>query len=181
MSYGLPSYILLRALETTLAALAAAATPKGTVITAHDPAQASELLGNAPNSWRLIIGIDDENAVNGEDASLDGLSATEVFVMVQAPIGLPMTAGKQIHRDSTAGIPSILEYAEAARSWMRGITYLHEALPTTCQVCFAWVSTSWVSKQEDGKPPQFARQHTFRVIHRIQSPTDIDPATLTWP
>lgn len=182
MSQGLPSYIILQALESALAALLAAATPPGTVIVASEPAEAQELLGNAPQSWRVIIGVDDEDAEpDSEDRSNTGLSRTEIFAIVQAPVGLPKTAGKQIHRSGTAGAPSILEYAEAVRCMIRGLSFSHDGLPSGCHFTFAWRRSTWATKQEEGRPPQFARQHVFACVHQTATPAQLEAQTLTWP
>lgn len=176
MTGYLPSYVLLENTVNVLRSLVA--DSKGLVVAAHDPAAGLELLHNAPQQWRVIVGLDNEDSP--EDISLKGVSNTEVFTMVQMPGGLGFDPGKQIYATSPSGGPSILEIAEAVRSWMRGLNLQHEAI--NCQIGFSWVSSSWVStKRDENSPLVFARQHNFRIQHLIQPPADVEPTVIIHP
>ena len=86
MTGYLPSYVLLENTVNVLRSLVA--DSKGLVVAAHDPAAGLELLHNAPQQWRVIVGLDNEDSP--EDISLKGVSNTEVFTMVQMPGGIPV-------------------------------------------------------------------------------------------
>jgi hypothetical protein len=175
MSVGVPSYIILRALESSLAALAA--DHKGSVVVAHDPAEAIFMLRNAPQQWRIILGVDDETSA--EDKSYVGTSNTEIYTIIQAGVGLPNTPGAAIHRERTAAGPSVLEIAEAVRCWVRGLNYEH--VDIDCAIQFNWRRSTWATAQEEGKPAQFGRQHIFEIQHRTSAPADLAPAVLNHP
>lgn len=177
MTPGLPCYIVLQALEDTLKPLAA--PYKGQVDMAHDPAHAMEMLANAPQAWRVIVGVDDETSPETNPSGKVGVSETEFFTIIQAGVGLASDAGKQVHRERTGGAPSVLELAEAVRGWMRGIRFEHPDI--YCQSVFAWKRSTWVSWKEDGKPPVFARQHVFTLQHNISAPVDLEPQPISYP
>lgn len=180
MSYGLPSYIIMAALVSALEGMAA--TRKGTVTPAHDPAEAVSLLGNAPQSWDVIVAIDDEdNAEPVIGSGTEGVSDTEFITIVRAGIGLAGKPGKQIYAARAGGSPSVLEIAEAVRSFVRGLVLQHEEI-INCAVNFRWMGSSWVSnKPSDGEPTFYGRQHKFRLQHRIENPALVDPIPLLWP
>ncbi len=178
MSVGLPCYIILGQLVESLTQLAA--PHKGKVVAAHDPAQALDLLANAPESWRIVVGLDDEdNAEDERNTGDTGTSKTEFFTIVQAGIGLASTPGKQIYDSRAGGSPSVLELAEAVRCWMRGLRFQHDNID--CQAGFVWQRSTWVKAQQEGKPVMFGRQHVYRVLHQISTPAQLAPITITYP
>jgi hypothetical protein len=169
MSYGLPCYVILAELVAALTPLAAA--HKGDVVEAHDPAEALELLGNAPPKWRVVVGIDDEDNAEGErrNTGKTGTSVTQFFTIVQTAPGLAAKPSKA----------RLLELAEAVRCWMRGLVFLHNNID--CQTGFVWQKSTWVKAQQEGKPIQFARQHVFDLVHQISNPAALTPITITYP
>lgn len=171
---GLPAHVLLQAVEDALSPLVVA--NKGQTDISCDPAQTLDLLANAPQKWRVLLALDAENSI--EEKSVTGASATTIVAIVQAGIGLNFDPKRDIHRSRAGGSPSLLELAEAVRSWVRGLKLQHPALDQCYG--FSWQSSNWVSAEDEGKPPQFARQHNFEVIHLIQRPTAIDPAVINY-
>lgn len=174
MSQGLPGYHILRLLEDALIPLAS--QHKGSVEVAHDPSEAISWLSNTPNSWRIIIGLDDEDSAESQPSGLVGVSDTEIYVIVQAGVGLSAKPSKEIHRQRGDG-PSILELAEAVRCWMRGLKFLHPDI--YCGgLTFAWKRSSWVSYKDEGKPLFYARQHLFTIRHNISYPAKLPEVAL---
>lgn len=178
MSSGLPAYIILRAIEDTLKPLI---DPHGgKVEVAHDPAQAISLLANAPNGWRVILGIDDEDSAESSPAGMVGVSDTEIYAIIQAGTGLANDAGAQVHRKRSGNSPSVLEIAEAVRGWIRGMQFEHEDIYCGGKT-FAWKRSTWASYAEDGKPVAYARQHVFTVRHNVSSPAAVEPSIINYP
>lgn len=174
MSQGLPAYHILRLLEDTLKPLAA--QHQGVVDVAHDPSEAISWLSNAPNSWRILLGVDDEDSAESTPAGLVGVSDTEIYAIVQAGVGLSVKPSKEIHRQRGDG-PSILELAEAVRCWMRGLNFNHPDI--YCGgVTFAWKRSTWVSFKDEGKPLFYARQHIFTIRHNISYPAQLPPVAI---
>jgi hypothetical protein len=179
MSYGLPSYIILSALVSALETMAAGVTPRGTVVPAHDPAEALDLLANQPQGWRAIVGVDDEdNAEPSLGSGTEGVSNTEFFVIVQAGLGLAAKPGDQIFKRRANSSPSFLEIAEAVRSFVRGITFDAHPDLINCAVNFRWRRSTWVSAAEEGRPKLFARQHVFVLQHRIEAAAEVAPIAI---
>ncbi len=180
MSEGLPSYIIMAALVSALDAFTA--QHKGSVTPAHDPAEAIELLGNAPQGWDVIVSVDDEdNAEPEQSTGGDGISNTEFIFIVRAGIGLAAKPGKQIYDKRAAGSPGVLELAEAVRSFVRGLRFEHEDL-INCAVNFRWRKTTWVSaKRNEGTPVCYGRQHVFVLQHRIELPAALAPVPIIYP
>lgn len=174
MTQGLPAYHLLRILEDSLRALAS--EHKGSVEVAHDPSEAISWLSNAPNAWRIIIGLDDEDSAETSPTGLIGVSDTEIYVIIQAGVGLGAKPSKEIHRQRGEG-PSILELAEATRCWIRGLKISHPDI--YCGgLTFAWKSSTWASYKDEGKPLFYARQHIFTVRHNISYPAKLSEVAI---
>lgn len=173
---GIPIYIIVEALLTILKPLVIGA--KGEIVTVRDPAEAMDQLANAPRSWRVILGVDDETSLE-EPYSQGGFSRSHIFALVQASPGLAMDPGQQIFVSRTGGSPSVLEIAEGVRNWIRGQTLVHPSI--ACPLTFSWRKAGWQSAARDGSPVQFARQLLFTVDHAISPPAQMTPQTLTWP
>lgn len=180
MSYGIPSYVIMAALVTALETMAS--TRKGTVTPAHDPAEAIALLGNAPESWDVIVSVDDEdNAEPDNGGGVSGVSETQFVTIIRAGIGLASKPGKQIYQKRANAGPSVLEIAEAVRSFVRGLSFQHDEI-INCVATFRWLRSTWVSnKPSDDVPTFYGRQHVFALQHRIENAADVDPVVLTWP
>lgn len=179
MNYGLPAYIILAQLVAVLEPLAAA--HKGIVTAAHDPAEALDLLANAPERWRIVVGIDDEDSAEEaeRETGSTGTSRTEFFTIVQAGVGLAAKPGKQVYESRAGGGPSVLELAEAVRCWVRGIRFTHPNID--CQAGFVWQKSTWSTAKADSKPAVYGRQHVFKLIHQISTPADLAPVAIVYP
>jgi hypothetical protein len=179
MSEGLPSYVIMAALVAALQGMAA--PRKGLVVPAYDPAHAMDMLANAPEKWRVIVAVDDESDDEASEGSgKNAVSATEFITIIQAGSGLPADPGRQIFEARAGDSPSVLEIAEAVRSFVRGIAFTHESL-VNCASTFKWKKSTWVANKQEGKPAVYGRQHVFLLQHAIEFPVDVDPVAITWP
>ena len=164
---GFPAHVLLQSLEQGIKGDIEA--EKGMTRIAHDPAEVLDFLkASAPQGWRVILALDAETAV--ERKAQVGVSETAIVAIVQRPVGLSANPSAQAL--------NTLEIAEFVRSLIRGLKLRHAGLDSCYG--FSWRSSNWIDFKEDGKPPVFARQHNFEVVHLIQRPAEMPEQPVTY-
>ncbi len=93
----------------------------GSVQVSLDPWDTLELLRTGPGKWRVILTPENEDSV--EDNGAGGWVQGQIVAYVQAHKGLPLPAGKSLHRPTPSRPTSCLALAATVRGILRGVSF----------------------------------------------------------